>query len=473
MQRDFHHGLLRKAENMGNWMSRTSLVSVAMVALIAAVGYGTLRDTPTAAARWQPVVGTPGGPSSSRTDLARSASALRATLAADPGEPGASVALATVLLRLARVDANAALAQEAESVVRTALIRDPGDYQTQRMLATVSLSQHRFQDAIAEASRTRDRNPDDAWNYGALGDAHLELGHYEDAREAYDTMMAIRPSAQAYARVSHGFELSGDLERALAAMRMATEATSPHDPESLAWHQTQLGHLYAEMGQLDDADQAFRHAEFSFPGHPYAAAGRIRVAAANGRLAEALALARDFYAGHENPELAAQIGDLHGALGDSRQADRFYEEAERLERQGWALEEPQPAALARLLAERGLKTDTAVELAEQAAAHRQDIPTEDTLAWAYYRAGRLDEAGAAAARALRTGTRDRRVLYHAAAIRYALGDTAYARVLVDAALDGHPTFDLVNAPGARALRDELGATEALPESSARGVHSAG
>ena len=450
---------------MGNLMSRRSqpkleswvstLVALAMVVLVAAVGYGTLRDAPAGATRLRPVVGTPGGPSSSRVDLARSASALRDTLTADPGEPGASVALATVLLRLARVDADAALAREAEDIVRAAVARTPGDYQAQRMLATVLLSQHRFQEAIAEASRTRDRKPNDAWNYGALGDAHLELGHYEEARAAYDAMMAIRPSAQAYARVSHGFELSGDLDAALDAMRMATEATSPHDPESLAWHQTQLGHLYAEMGQLDDANQAFRHADFSFPGHPYAAAGLVRVAAATGRFAEALALAEKLYGESQNPELAAQIGDLHGALGDTRQADRFYQAAERLEREGWALEEPQPAALARLLAERDLKPDMAVELAERAAERRRDIPTEDALAWAYYRAGRLDEAAAAATRALRTGTRDRRVLYHAAAIQHALGDEPAARSLVEAALDGHPTFDLVNAPAARALRDEL------------------
>ena len=64
----------------------------------------------------------------------------------------------------------------------------------------------------------------------------------------------------------------------------------------------------------------------------------------------------------------------------------------------------------------------AVELVEQAAERRRDIPTEDALAWAYYRAGRLDEAAAAATRALRTVTRDRRVLYHAAAIQHALRD---------------------------------------------------
>ena len=349
-------------------------------------------------------------------------------------------------MRQARVDSQPALTREAEAVVSAALHRHPSDYQTRRMLATVLLSQHRFREATAVAERTRDLEPDDAWNHGVLGDAYLELGEYEAAQTAYDTMMRLRPSAQAYARVAHVLELRGDLDGALETMHMAAEATSAHDPKSLAWHYAQLGHLYFLMGRLDEADREYRRAAFSFPDHPYAAAGGVRIAAATGRYREALQLAEPLLDRTGSPEVAAQIGDLHMALGDGEQAAHFYAEAERLEREGWEWEEPQPAALARLLAERGLRTDAAVELAQAATANRQDILTEDALAWAYFRAGRLEEAAAASARALRTGTRDRGILYHAAAIQHARGRDARARTLLDDALDGHATFDLVNAP---------------------------
>jgi hypothetical protein len=43
----------------------------------------------------------------------------------------------------------------------------------------------------------------------------------------------------------------------------------------------------------------------------------------------------------------------------------------------------------------------------------------DALAWAYYQAGRLDDAYAASVKARRTGTRDRRILCHANAIEQA------------------------------------------------------
>jgi hypothetical protein len=54
------------------------------------------------------------------------------------------------------------------------------------------------------------------------------------------------------------------------------------------------------------------------------------------------------------------------------------------------------------------------------AATRRDIFTEDALAWAYFKTGRLDDALRASRRALRTGTRDERILAHAAEIRAAV-----------------------------------------------------
>jgi Tfp pilus assembly protein PilF len=107
----------------------------------------------------------------------------------------------------------------------------------------------------------------------------------------------------------------------------------------------------------------------------------------------------------------------------------MYVEGERLEREGWQTEEPQPQALARFLAERNRKIPEAVRLAEEASARRQDVHTLDALAWSYYKAGRLAEARHAIARALRTGTRDARILTHAAAIAAAAGDDAGAAAL--------------------------------------------
>jgi len=66
-----------------------------------------------------------------------------------------------------------------------------------------------------------------------------------------------------------------------------------------------------------------------------------------------------------------------------------------------------------------------------------------------------EEARAASKRARRTGTADRRILYHAAAIEHAVGNDQDARRPLSRALDGNPRFDLVAAPAALALSREL------------------
>ena len=76
---------------------------------------------------------------------------------------------------------------------------DVANYDANRMLASVYLSQHRFRDAVAIAERSRTERPSDPINYGVIGDGHLELGEYDQAFAAFDRMMTLRPSAAAYA----------------------------------------------------------------------------------------------------------------------------------------------------------------------------------------------------------------------------------------------------------------------------------
>jgi hypothetical protein len=82
----------------------------------------------------------------------------------------------------------------------------------------------------------------------------------------------------------------------------------------------------------------------------------------------------------------------------------------------WRYDTPEPALLARFMADRGRALDEAVRIAEGAVAVRHDIFTEDALAWALFKAGRITEARAVSARARRTGSRDARIVAHAQAI---------------------------------------------------------
>jgi tetratricopeptide (TPR) repeat protein len=356
-----------------------------------------------------PMLGAAGAATTSRDDLTRTVLQMEARLSSKPDDAAAAVTLADALLRQTRVTGNAALAWRAERALERILAAQPDHFYARRMLAAVLLSQHRFREAIQAAERALQTRRDDAWLQGVLGDAHLELGEYERAFAAFDTMAARRPDAAAYARASYARELQGDLAGAIAFMKMALEATSARDPESLAWHRAQLGHLYLSANQPAEARREFRHADFVFPNHPFATEGLAHAMAADGEYAAALVRVRQLLTRTPSPALLAFAGDLLSALGRTDEAETQY----RLAEAAWQTDAPEPARLALFLAERGRRIDDAVRLAERAAADRGDIFTADALAWAYFKAGRLADARTAIARALRTGTRDRGIRRHA------------------------------------------------------------
>ncbi len=390
-----------------------SVALLVLVAAAAAVGRANwnARQTAGAARRERPALeGT------SRQGLARTIAAASARLQADPTDAEAAVALADALMRQARVSGDAGLALRAEAALVQVLRDDPALYDARRMLATVYLSEHRFREAIREAERASRERPTDDWNFGVAGDGHLELGEYEQAFEAFQRMIDLRPTAGAYARVAYALELRGRLADALEAMQLSTDATPPSDVESLAWHHAQVGDLYRQLGRNNEASLQYRWAQELFPNHPFARRGLALLKEQEGDLANAARMLGALLADTPSPDVAEKLGDVYTALGRQADAARAYAEAER----GWRFDAPNPAMLARFLADHGRQPGDAVAVAERAAADRQDIFTEDALAWSYFRAGRLREAAASIARATRTGTRDRTIVEHAAAIRRAV-----------------------------------------------------
>jgi tetratricopeptide (TPR) repeat protein len=401
------------------------------------------------------LIGSLRAPVADAAGLAERVAAMEARLADHPTDTGARVVLAEVLLRQARVTGTAAHAARAEHLLREALREDPGAYDAQRLLGAALLSLHRFEAAIAAAERAQAVRPDDPWNHGVIGDGLLELGRYDEAFHAYQRMMDARPGAASYARAAHALELQGSLEGALETMRRAADATSPRDAEGLAWAKVQVGDLLFRLGRLDEADLEYRIAGRVFPGHPDVVMARARLAAARGRDDQALELLAPLLEHSPTLAAAALAGDLHLRAGRAAEAERQYAMAEAIGRESAA-----DASLAVFLADRGRRLDEAVTLAERAAGRQQDIRTLDALAWAYLRAGRVEEARAASDRALRTGTRERSIVLHAAAIAAARGRPAEARALEERAAPrgfdvDRPTLDA----SARGSGDREGVTQ--------------
>ena len=407
---------------MRKYFTPSTIVSFAIIAAVAAmVVNANLRDVRQGRVMsTRPLPSGIRGAGTGREDLTTRITDLRARVAAHPDDVGLPVTFADALLRQSRVNGNTGLVLEAESALKRALAADPGNYEATRQLGSLLLSQHRFREAVAVGEKSRDARPYDPINYGIIGDGHLELGDYDQAFDAFDKMMSLRPSAASYARAAYARELQGNLAGAIESMKLATAATPPEDPEALAWHHAQVGDLYLRLGKLHDAEREYIAASHAFPGHPFAMTGYARLLAARGEQGSALALLQQLAQTAPTPDLAARTGDLLEALGRHDEAERQYALAEA----GWRVDAPEPKNLARVLADHDRKIPEAVAIAEKAAAERHDIFTEDALAWAYFKAGRVSAAREAIGRALRTGSTDAEIRAHATAIERAAGQAA-------------------------------------------------
>ncbi len=394
-------------------------------------------------------------PGTSRAELANTVREMTSRLQSHPEDAAAVVLLADGLLRLQRVNSDGRAVIAAEQHLRAFLERRPAHYGSRRMLAAVLLSQHRFGEAIAEAERARADDPRDGWNYGVIGDGYMELGDYERAFAAFDRMGQIAPGPAAYARIAYALEIKGDLDGAVEHMRMAADGTSPNDPESQAWHYAQTGDLLLQVGRLVPARLEYERAMATFADHPLAIMGlaKLKIVAGDVRAAR-LMLQREL-ARAPTSELAMLVGDLSERIGDREGAAPYYRMAEQVERAAWENGPRQPQVLARFFVDRQANHAEAVALAEEGARSRRDIFTLDVLATAYLEAGRVQDARRASDLALRTGTRDARILWHAAEVRAAAHDRAGALELLSRIPAIDAVSDLHVRDGVRSLRNRL------------------
>lgn len=152
--------------------------------------------------------------------------------------------------------------------------------------AGVQLSLHDFKTALATAQAAVALNPYNAQIYGALVDAHVELGQYPEAVAMADKMVSIRPDLRSYSRVSYLREIHGDVAGAIAAMQLAVDAGVPGQ-ESTCWARLTLGNLHREYGEADQAVAEYQRILAERPDYPFALAALAEVKMAEKAWAEA------------------------------------------------------------------------------------------------------------------------------------------------------------------------------------------
>jgi tetratricopeptide (TPR) repeat protein len=384
---------------------------------------------------------SPGGTSRVDQEIA----ALQKAARADETKSDVWILLGRAWVRKARESTDPGFYLNADACADAALAVS-SSYAARDLKALVLLNQHRFEEARALAARIVEERPDDAMGYGSLSDALLELGRFEEAAHAIQKMVDLKPNLPSYGRAAYIRWLQGDIANAKAFERKAIDAGSAtQDPEPRAWEIVQSAHIFWNEGDYEGAEAGYDLALSSVSEYPPALAGKGRAALSRGDAKRAAELLARAFKASPLVETAWLLGDARQAAGDTKGAEEAYAEVEKHGR----LVDPRTLAL--YWATKGKNEKEALELAEAEKKHRGDIATEDVLAWALYRNRRFGDAKLASERALAHGTKDARLLFHAGAIRIAIGDREAGRKIIKDALALNPRFDVAGAVEARSL----------------------
>ncbi len=327
-------------------------------------------------------------------------------------------------------------------------------------LAQIELTSHEFDSARDHAQRLIELEPEKSYAYQILGDALVELGDYEGAKTAYGKMVNFG-GLQGITRVAINQRMArlaalrGDMEtskqRLTAALREALKL--PVTPrETVAWCRWQLGETAFAVGDYATAEHHYRDALTTFPEYFRALASLGRVLAARGDLAGAIAQYEHAVRIVPDPSFVAPLGDAYKLAGREREAAAQYKLIEfitRLDAVNGALYNRQQALF---YADHDLKPGQAYANAAREYSVRRDIYGADAVAWTALKAGRLAEAQAAMREALRLGTQDAKLFYHAGMIACRAGDRAAATDYLRRALALSPQID---PPPARVARQAL------------------
>jgi tetratricopeptide (TPR) repeat protein len=322
-------------------------------------------------------------------------------------------------------------------------------------LAQVQLASHEFATARDYAEQLIKLEPTKAYPQLILVDALVELGQYQRAEEIFEKIKKESvPSVGTETRLSKFAQLKGQSAAAKQHMANALALSLQQVPKSrepIAWCQWQLGELEFSTGDYGQAEHHYKAALETFPDYFRALAGMARVKAALGTLPEAITYAERTVQVIAEPLLVSLLGDLYKLAGRDQDATKQYELAEKIALQEAAEGRLHKRELAVFYADHDLKASDAFNLALDDYSKRPDIFGADTLAWAALKANKLDEAKKGIKDALRLGTKDAKIFYHAGMIMRAVGEEAAAKDFLKRALETNPHFDPLQS---RVLRQQ-------------------
>ncbi len=370
-----------------------------------------------------------------------------------PDSPLGYDQLAILYIRRARSTGDFTLNEKAVMSVNKALEIAPADENSRKLRASLYLTYHKFDEALALGKELESASPNDAFVYGILTDANFELGNYDDAVAAAQKMVDTRPNSASYARVAHLRSFYGDMKGAVEMFKLAARTADPADKEAQSWCLTQLGDEYWKYGKYADAARTYDEALSILPDYYLALVSKGRNLASQNDLtgaAEVLTAATNRI---PNVEATIMLGNIYQKLGDNEKAKQQYALVEIIEAKLGVNNDQKRLAL--LWADEEINLDKALEITTRESKMRSDVLTADAHAWVLYRRGAFAEAQASISSAMRLKSNDARMLFHAGQIEKALGHTTEAKRLMSQVVKLNPEFDILQADNAKSSLAEL------------------
>jgi pentatricopeptide repeat protein len=366
------------------------------------------------------------------------------------------VELAQIYIQEARVTAlHHEYFPKAERLLNEALKREPNDFNAMITKAGMQATLHQFEEAKELARKTISLNPYNAFSYGVLVDCLVELGEYDEAVKACDKMLSIRPDLRSYARASYLREIHGDIEGAKQAMRMAGDA-GVFGQENRAWAFYNLGKLYLNEGELDTAEFIFNGILQERPNYAYALSGLAHIKSARERYDEASELLKKAWDMTPEHIFLEELADVYRATGQTALAEatieKVIQEFSDHINEGWNVDRE----YALFCSNHEIDLEQALVRAKREHTRRpNNIEVLDTYAWTLLKNGKADEAVSVIEKALRLGTKQSAMKYHAGMIYKALGNQTKAREYLQQALTMNPYINVLYVSDARKALSEL------------------
>ncbi len=376
---------------------------------------------------------------------------------ADNGKPTDEkwTRLGDAFMQKGRETADVSYYGRAEGAYRKALASNPKAADALIGMAWVEGGRHEFEHSIEWANKALAIETDRADAYGLLGDAAVEMGDYEKAFTQYQKMLDIKPDISSYSRGAHLLFLMGDIRKATLLMTKAIESGGPY-AENTAWCRAQWALMQFSVGSYVSASQMLTEGLRASPNNYHLLAAMGKVKAALKEYDAAIEYYRKAEAIVPQHEVVVALGDLYTLQGKTNEATAQYALVDVIHKLNQANGVIGDMQMAQFFADHGRNLDVAVQMAETEYATRPNVYVADTLAWAYYKTGRIADAQKMIRKALDYGTPEAVFLYHQGAILAGASQNARARTALYQALSMNPNFHPLAAPAAQVMVRELG-----------------